>query len=58
MLVETISSAVYANLYSRVNTSGPEELPRCVALLTYLTLSPLIGAKAACEAANGDGRRR
>ncbi len=56
-LVEMIAAAVYANLYNSVVTAGPQKLPRRVALLTYLTLCPMIGPKAACEAANGDGRR-
>ena len=56
-MVEMIAAAVYANLYDSLSVAGPEQLPRSVALLTYLTLSPIIGAEDACKAANGDGRR-
>jgi AcrR family transcriptional regulator len=57
-MVEMIAAAVYANLYNSLSVAGADQLPRSVALLTYLTLSPIIGAEDACKAANGDGRRR
>jgi AcrR family transcriptional regulator len=55
---EAIAGAINTLAYKRIRDSGPESLPSLAPLLTYLALSPFIGAEEACRVANGDGRGR
>ena len=55
---EAIAGAVYTLAYRRIRESGPESLPSLAPLLTYIALSPFVGATEAARAANGDGRAR
>ncbi len=55
---EAIAGAVYTLTYKRVRDSGPASLPSLAPLLTYIALSPFVGAEEACRVANGDGRGR
>ena len=57
LVSEAIVGAVYSVLHDQVRNHGSESLPEVAPLLTYVALAPFIGAEAACEAANGDGRR-
>jgi AcrR family transcriptional regulator/DNA-binding transcriptional ArsR family regulator len=56
--VEAIFGGIYWLANKQVRETGPESLPALAPLCTYLALAPFIGAKEACEAANGDGRSR
>lgn len=53
---EAAGGAIYAISYDQVRTAGPESLPEIAPLAIYIALSPFIGAEAACEVANSDGR--
>ena len=53
---EAIEGAVYSILRDRLRAGGPESLFDAVPLLTYVALTPVIGAERACEVANEDGR--
>jgi AcrR family transcriptional regulator len=55
---EAIAGAILTLAYKRLRDSGPASLPGLAPLLTYITLSPFIGAEEACRVANGDGRGR
>jgi AcrR family transcriptional regulator len=55
---EAIAGAVYTLAYKKIRESGPKSLPTLAPLLTYIALSPFIGAEEACRVANGDGRAR
>ncbi len=50
---ELIVDSIYAMVYDRVRTEGPQTLLELAPLATYLTLAPFIGAEKACEVANG-----
>jgi AcrR family transcriptional regulator len=56
--LETIIGGIYWLANRQVRDNGPEALPALAPLCTYLALAPFIGARAASEAANGDGRSR
>jgi AcrR family transcriptional regulator len=58
VVYESLGGGINTLLYDTVRKSGPRALPSLAPILTYLTLSPFIGAEAACEAANGDGSGR
>lgn len=58
VVYEIIAGGSWHLLRETVLDSGTEALPALAPVLTYLTLSPFIGAEAACEAANGDGSVR
>jgi len=49
---EAIGGAVYELLYRQVRGGGPESLPLVAPLMTYVSLSPFLGAKKACAVAN------
>jgi AcrR family transcriptional regulator len=55
---EAIAGAVNTLTYKRIRDSGPESLPSLAPILTYIALSPFVGAKEAARVANGDGRAR
>lgn len=56
--LEAIFGAIYWLANKQVRETGPEGLPALAPLCTYLALAPFVGAEAASEAANGDGRSR
>jgi AcrR family transcriptional regulator len=58
LTTEAIAGATFTLVYKRLRSSGPGSLPNLAPLLTYLTLSPFLGAEEACRVANGDGRGR
>jgi AcrR family transcriptional regulator len=58
LATEAIAGAIFTLTYKRLRDSGPASLPALAPLLTYITLSPFIGAEEACRVANGDGRGR
>jgi len=58
LATEAIAGATFTLVYKRLRDSGPASLPTLAPLLTYITLSPFIGAEEACRVANGDGRGR
>jgi AcrR family transcriptional regulator len=58
IVYESLAGGITTLLYDTVSRSGPHALPSLAPILTYLTLSPFIGAEAACEVANGDGSGR
>lgn len=58
LVAEATQGALYSAIEEQVRGAGPEALPEIAPLLTYITLTPLLGAELACEAANGDGRRK
>jgi AcrR family transcriptional regulator len=55
---EAITGAILTLIRKRLRDSGPSSLPSLAPLLTYVTLSPFLGAEEACRVANGDGRGR
>jgi AcrR family transcriptional regulator len=55
---EAIVGAVCALAYKQIRSSGPESMPGLAPLLTYIALSPFLGAEEAVRVANGDGRSR
>lgn len=58
LVTEAIAGATFTLIYKRLRESGPGSLPTLAPMLTYITLSPFIGAEEACRVANGDGRGR
>lgn len=56
--IQAIAGGVYRLTYKQIRESGPESLPYLAPICTYMTLAPFIGAEAAGEAANSDGRGR
>jgi AcrR family transcriptional regulator len=58
LAAEAIVGAVFTLVYKRLQASGPSSLPALAPLLTYITLSPFLGAEEACRIANGNGRGR
>ena len=57
LAAEAIAGAIFTLIYKRLRDSGPTSLPSLAPLLTYITLSPFLGAEEACRVAN-DGRGR
>jgi AcrR family transcriptional regulator len=55
---EAIAGAAYTLAYKRIRDRGPGSMPSLAPLLTYIALSPFVGAEEACRVANGDGRAR
>ena len=55
---EAIEGAAYSVLHDQIRAHGPASLPEVAPLLTYVSLTPILGPEQACEVANGDGRRR
>lgn len=55
---EAIAGAIFTLAYKRLRDKGPAALPTLAPLLTYITLSPFIGAEEACRIANSGGRAR
>jgi AcrR family transcriptional regulator len=58
LATEAIIGALFSLTYKRLHDPGPNSLPSLAPLLTYITLSPFLGAEEACRVANGDGRGR
>jgi AcrR family transcriptional regulator len=58
LAAEVIAGATFTLIYKRLRSSGPGSLPSLAPMLTYLALSPFLGAEEACRVANGDGRAR
>lgn len=56
LVLEGIFGAINGISYEQLRTGGPASLPDAAPLVTYVALTPLIGAETACEIANGDGR--
>jgi AcrR family transcriptional regulator len=54
--VEAIVGAVYSLAQKQLREGGAGSLSGLAPLCAYLTLAPFIGARQACEAANGEGR--
>lgn len=52
--VEAVTGAIYSLAYQRTREGGPQSLPALAPLCAYLTLAPVLGAEAACAAANGE----
>jgi AcrR family transcriptional regulator len=50
--------AVWALLYGRIVTAGPESLPQIAPLASYMVLAPFVGSEEAVRVSNGDGRGR
>jgi AcrR family transcriptional regulator len=57
LVVEATVGAILGVLFEGIRAGRPEELPKLAPVLTYLALSPFVGAEAACEVANGRGRK-
>jgi hypothetical protein len=53
--IEALTGGIYALAFKAIKQGGPESLPSLAAISTYFALAPLIGAEAACTAANSDG---
>jgi len=58
LATEAIAGATFTLIYKRLRSSGPSSLPNLAPLLTYITLSPFLGAEEACRVANDGGRGR
>jgi AcrR family transcriptional regulator len=56
--MKAIAGGVLRLAYRQILDHGTASLPSLTPLCTYLALSPFIGAEAACEVANGEGRGR
>ncbi len=55
---EAILGGLYTLAYKRIRDSGPEAMPGLAPVLTYIALSPFIGAEDAVRVANGAGHAR
>jgi AcrR family transcriptional regulator len=55
---EAITGGILTLIHKRLRDSGASSLPSLAPLITYITISPFIGAEEACRVANGDGRGR
>jgi AcrR family transcriptional regulator len=55
---EVIGGGISRLAYRQIKDGGASSLPGLAAICTYYALAPFIGAEAACEVANGDGRGR
>jgi len=55
-VADAIIGAVWGLFYQVIVSKGPQAMPEIAPLATYIALSPFIGAEAAAEIANGDGR--
>jgi AcrR family transcriptional regulator len=55
-VADAIIGAVWGLFYQTIISKGPPGLPEIAPLASYIALSPFIGAEAAAEVANGDGR--
>ncbi len=55
---EVIGGGQYTLVYRQIRDKGPAELPHLAPVFTYIALAPFVGAKRACEVANGGRRRR
>ena len=58
LIAEALIGAINALLMYQVHSKGPEALLQTAPLITYVALTPFVGAEEACRVANGDGRRR
>jgi AcrR family transcriptional regulator len=55
-VADAVIGAVWGLFTTTINNSGPKGMPDVSPLASYIALSPFIGAEAAAEVANGDGR--
>ncbi len=55
-VADAIIGAVWGLFYQTIFSKGPQAMPEIAPLASYIALSPFIGAEAAAEVANGDGR--
>jgi AcrR family transcriptional regulator len=55
-VADAIIGAVWGLFYQTIVGTGPQGMPEIAPLASYIALSPFIGAEAAAEVANGDGR--
>jgi AcrR family transcriptional regulator len=55
LATEAIAGGIVNLGRKQIRDTGPEDLPHLAPICTYLTLTPFIGAEAACDAANGSG---
>ena len=55
-VADAIIGAVWGLFYQTIVGKGPQGMPEIAPLASYIALSPFIGAEAAAEVANGDGR--
>ncbi|MGD9737435.1 MAG: TetR/AcrR family transcriptional regulator [Solirubrobacterales bacterium] len=57
LVVEATVGAILGILFETIRSGQPAELPKLAPVLTYLALSPVVGAEEASEVANGRGRK-
>ena len=55
-VADAIIGAVWGLFCQAIISKGPQAMPEIAPLASYIALSPFIGAEAAAEVANGDGR--
>lgn len=58
LAAEAIAASIRALVYAQLRRRGAAALPEIAPLATYVALCPFLGADAAVEVANGDGRKR
>jgi AcrR family transcriptional regulator len=58
IVLKTIAGACHGVLYDAVRSGSPAALPEAVPLLTYIALTPFLGAAEACRIANDNQRPR
>lgn len=51
---EATVGAIGGMLYDRIRHEGPESLPACAPLATYVALAPFVGGERACAVARGE----
>lgn len=56
VVVDAVIGTIWGLLYEKICSDGPNALPEIAPLASYMALVPFVGAEAAVEIANGDGR--
>ena len=56
IVADAVLGAAWSLLHQQIVEEGPQSLPEVAPLVSYMVLSPFIGAEQAAEVANGDGR--
>ena len=56
LVADAVIGAGMSLFYKQIVENGPQSLPEIAPLASYMILAPFLGAEAACEVANGDGR--
>jgi AcrR family transcriptional regulator len=56
LVVDAVIGAIWGLLYEKICCDGPKSLPDVAPLASYMALAPFVGADAAAEISNGDGR--